>query len=58
MSYSVKETEGTYVILEKDSETTIEIKGDEKKARDVCRKLNLGSGFNGWTPSFLARSML
>lgn len=56
MSYSVKETEGMYVILEKDSETTIEIKGDEKKARDVCRKLNLGSGFNGWTPSFLAKT--
>lgn len=56
MSYAVKEVEGTFVIVEKNSDTTIEIKGDEKKARDVCRKLNLGSGFNGWTPTFLART--
>lgn len=56
MSYTVKEVNGEYVIFEKDSENTIEIKGDEKKARDMCRKLNLGSGFNGWTPTFLAKS--
>lgn len=57
MSYTVKEVEGAFVIVEKESETTIQIKGDEKKARDVCRKLNLGSGFNGWTPTFVAKSM-
>lgn len=56
MSYSVKETKGNHVILEKESETAIELKGDEKKAREVCRKLNLGSGFNGWTPLFIAKA--
>jgi hypothetical protein len=56
MSYSVKEIQGTHVILEKESETIIELKGDEKKAREMCRKLNLGAGFNGWTPVFLAKS--
>lgn len=55
MSYSVKEIQGTNVILEKDSNTIIELKGDKKKAREVCRKLNLGAGFNGWTPLFLAK---
>ena len=54
MSYSVKMNEGGFDILEKESETLIELKTEEKTARDVCRKLNLGSGFNGWTPTFVA----
>jgi hypothetical protein len=54
MSYVVKEVNGKFNILEKESETLIELECDEKHARDVCRKLNLGSGFNGWTPSFVA----
>jgi hypothetical protein len=56
MSYSVKENKGFFDIFEKETETVIQLKADEKQARDVCRKLNLGSGFNGWTPSFLAVS--
>lgn len=54
MSYIVKENKGSYDILEKDSDTVLELSTDEKRARDLCRKLNLGSGFNGWTPSFFA----
>lgn len=54
MSYVVKETHGKFNILEKDSNIVIEMEYDEKSARDICRKLNLGSGFNGWTPPFIA----
>ena len=54
MSYSVKPSENGYDIFEKESETLIELKVNEKDARDFCRKLNLGSGFNGWTPTFVA----
>jgi hypothetical protein len=57
MSYVVKEANGKFNILEKNSETMIELECDEKRARDVCRKLNLGSGFNGWTPAFVADKM-
>ena len=57
MSYTVKEMNGKYNILEKSSETIIELETNEKAARDLCRKLNLGSGFNGWTPSFVAEKM-
>lgn len=52
MSYSVKETSGQFNIYEKKADVLIELGYNESKAKDVCRKLNLGSGFNGWTPTF------
>ena len=54
MSYIVKKTDVAYNIYEKGSNVLIELSFEEKKARDLCRKLNLGSGFNGWTPMFFA----
>lgn len=52
MSYSVKKGDTGYDIFEKDTETLIVLNKPEKEARDMCRKMNLGSGFNGWTPTF------
>lgn len=52
MSYGVRKGNEGYNIYEKDTEQIIELGITEKYARDVVRKLNLGSGFNGWTPSF------
>lgn len=59
MSYSVvKNEKNRYDIFEKESDVVIEIaKADENEARAVCRKMNLGSGFNGWTPDFVAKRM-
>lgn len=54
MSYALKKSDNVYNIYEKGSDVTIELELDEKKAKDLCRKLNLGSGFNGWTPMFFA----
>lgn len=54
MSYAVKETSGTFDIIEKDTGVKIALKTDETIAKNICRKLNLGSGFNGWTPTFFA----
>jgi hypothetical protein len=56
MSYRVLETETGYCIMEKESDVQIELNKSEKEVRDLCRKLNLGSGFNGWTPPFFACS--
>jgi hypothetical protein len=57
MSYRVLETEQGYDIVEKETNVVIELKRDEKEAKDLCRKLNLGAGFCGWTPMFLAEKM-
>lgn len=54
MSYKLKKNNETYDIYEKNSDVVIELSFDEKRAKDLCRKLNLGSGFNGWTPGFIA----
>lgn len=57
MSYSViKNENGAYSVYETPSSVTIDInKTKEKDARDICRKLNLGSGFGGWTPLFFSK---
>ena len=54
MSYKVKHSVNGYDIIEKETDVVINLKYAEKKARDLCRKMNLGSGFNGFTPDFFA----
>lgn len=55
MSYKVKTTCNTkFDIIEKETETLITLKIPEQKAKDLCRKMNLGAGFNGFTPLFFA----
>lgn len=59
MSYIViKSEKNVFDILEKDTGSVIEIKKtDEKEVRSLCRKMNLGAGFDGWTPDFVAKRM-
>jgi len=54
MSYKVSKSGEAFDLHELESDITIELNVAEKSARDLCRKLNLGSGFNGWTPPFFA----
>jgi hypothetical protein len=55
MSYVVKEVQGEKGILETNTDTFIVYsKRTDKEIQTVTRKLNLGSGFNGWTPQFFA----
>ena len=57
MSYFVLETDAGYDIVEKETNHVIKLKIQEKEAKDFCRKLNLGSGFLGWTPLFFAEKI-
>ena len=57
MSYSVKHGKSGYNIVERDTEIVIELEHTESEARSMCRKMNLGSGFNGWTPPFFTKRM-
>lgn len=57
MSYSVKQGKTGYNVVEKDTEIVIELERSESEARSLCRKMNLGSGFNGWTPQFFTKIM-
>lgn len=53
MTYSVKEEVN---ILEKATDTIVQVCNSEEEARSLCRSLNLGSGFNGYTPNFFTQS--
>jgi hypothetical protein len=56
MSYIVHKTETAFDIIEKDNNLVIKTMTDEPEARKLCRSLNLGAGFNGFTPSFFCYS--
>ena len=52
MSYIVQKTEKAFNIIEKGNDLVVKITTDEAEARKACRALNLGAGFNGFTPTF------
>lgn len=54
MSYYVKVDGDKFDIVEKETFIVIDLKTTERRARDLCRKMNLGAGFNGVTPAFFA----
>lgn len=54
MSYSVKKGKDGYDVYEKDTDQIIELCSSFQQTKDIVRKLNLGSGFNGFTPCFFA----
>ena len=52
MNYKIKMTESGFSVMETSTNQIIrEFKGLEP-ARKVLRHLNLGGGFDGWTPQF------
>jgi len=55
MSYIVEKGSKGFNVREKSTDVLIEIEREESEARTLCRKMNLGSGFNGWTPDFFAK---
>ena len=56
MSYYVEQSELSgetyYNVVEKDTGQVISTSPTEKASRVTCRTLNLGSGFDGFTPNF------
>lgn len=56
VSYRVESKDGHYQIVEKDNELVVMQLDTYKEARALCRSLNLGSGFDGFTPLFFTQS--
>ena len=52
MSYRVRKYKNSFKVIEKDTDLVLIKTSSEKEARDMCRALNLGSGFQGFTPTF------
>jgi hypothetical protein len=55
MSYTVIRNEKQHFdIVEKVTQTTIKLSANETSAENICKNLNLGAGFRGFTPHFFA----
>jgi len=52
LSYRVQKKNHKFHVVEKDTEQIIETYNTRDEAKDTVRSLNLGSGFNGFTPAF------
>lgn len=54
MSYYVLKEERSYTVVESETELHIYKSRSQREARNMCRSLNLGAGFDGFTPTFFA----
>jgi hypothetical protein len=52
MSYNVKQKSGIFEIVERGTDLVVASRTTNEEARKLARSLNLGSGFNGFTPTF------
>jgi hypothetical protein len=52
MGYRVNEKKNLFEIIEKGSELVVATRKEKNEAVKLCRSLNLGSGFDGFTPPF------
>lgn len=52
MGYRVNEKKNLFEIIEKGSELVVATRKQKDAATKLCRSLNLGSGFDGFTPTF------
>jgi hypothetical protein len=52
MGYRMNEKDGLFEIVEKGTELVVAVRKDKDAAAKLTRSLNLGSGFDGFTPPF------
>ena len=52
MSYRVIQSGKEFSVVEKETEHVVYSVGHVEPANRMCRDLNLGAGFAGWTPNF------
>jgi hypothetical protein len=54
VNYSTIEIGGTYVVQEKQTGYYVYAANTREEAKKVMKHLNLGGGFDGYTPAFVA----
>lgn len=53
--YKLVENNNSYSIFEISTDQIVKSFNDKKEAKKFLRHLNLGGGFDGWSPSFFLR---
>ena len=56
-NYKIVEENNAFNVFEVPTEQVIKTFSDNKEARKFLRHLNLGGGFDGWTPTFFLKSV-
>lgn len=54
MNYKVIQKKHKWAVVETKSKLEIEYCLTRNHANSLCRRLNLGKGFDGWSPIFIA----
>lgn len=57
MNYKMQEINSGYVVFETMTNQIIKTFQSREKAKRFLRHLNLGGGFDGWTPTFLLKKL-
>lgn len=52
VKYKVQKSDDLFEVLETETGNIIKSELTNSQAKDLCRRLNFGGGFDGWTPSF------
>ena len=55
MNYSIVEENGLFKVYEHPTEQVIESFKSKNEAKKLMKHLNLGGGFDSWTPSFFVK---
>lgn len=56
-NYKIVEENNFFKVFEVPTDQVVKIFSDNKEARKFLRHLNLGGGFDGWTPTFFLKSV-
>ena len=57
MNYKIKNEGNLFEVLETATQYVIGSFNTQKEAKEFLRHLNLGGGFDGWTPSFVLKKI-
>ena len=58
MNYKIKTSpSNVFEVLETKTNQVIASFAEHKTAKELLRHLNLGGGFDGWTPSFILKTI-
>jgi hypothetical protein len=57
MNYSIVNVDDMFAVKETATEQIIKTFKTKEKARKLMKHLNLGGGFDAWTPTFIVRKI-
>jgi diaminopimelate decarboxylase len=57
MNYKIKSNNNLFEVVETATNQIVGKFADQKAAKELLRHLNLGGGFDGWSPTFILKTI-